>query len=101
MSVSAHTATALLCRKLLMYVAVEKGAEEGKSFQYYVTYLADNHYVPPDGRAWVDHIRVRGNDATHQITIIAREDAEQLVIFTAMLLRQIYEFAGRLKPPQP
>jgi len=39
MKVNAHTAAELLCRKLLMHVAVEKGAKEGESFASYVTHL--------------------------------------------------------------
>ena len=58
-SVSAYTASVLACRKLLMNIAVAQGAEEGKKFAEYVQYLADNGYVPPNGKGWVDHIRKR------------------------------------------
>ena len=47
-----------------MHIAVAKGADEGKSFQTYVNYLADNHFVPPDARIWVDHIRQKSNEET-------------------------------------
>jgi hypothetical protein len=59
----APTAAILLARKLLMNIAVDKGADPGKGFAEYVEYLADTGYVPPDGRAWVDHIRQKGNEA--------------------------------------
>jgi hypothetical protein len=36
---NAFTATVLCCRKLLMHIAVSKGADEGKSFAHYVYYL--------------------------------------------------------------
>ncbi|MFC6478705.1 hypothetical protein ACFQDN_22315 [Pseudomonas asuensis] len=54
---SSYTGSVLISRKLLMNIAVREGAEEGKPFIYYVTYLADKGYVPPNGRGWVDHIR--------------------------------------------
>jgi hypothetical protein len=55
-SKTAFTATVLSCRKLLMHVAVAKGADPGKSFIQYVEYLSGKGYVPPDAKGWVDHI---------------------------------------------
>jgi hypothetical protein len=37
-----------------MNIAVAEGADEGKRFIEYVEYLADNGYVPPGGKGWVD-----------------------------------------------
>lgn len=58
-SINAYTGAVLLCRKLLMNIAVSLGADEGKQFIVYVDYLASQGYIPPNGRAWVDHIRKR------------------------------------------
>lgn len=88
----AHTASVMACRKMLMNIAVDKGAAEGLNFFQYVQYLADNNYVPPDGRGWVDYIRRRGNEANHEIQLMELEDAEALIRFVEMLLRFIYEF---------
>jgi hypothetical protein len=87
---NAYTAAVLSCRKLLMHIAVAKGAKAGKNFIEYVDYLADNHYVPPNSRDWVDHIRKKGNEANHEIVIMKPEDAEELLLFIAMLLKFIY-----------
>jgi hypothetical protein len=95
--VSAYTASVLCSRKLLMNIAVSKGAEEGLSFVEYIDYLADKNYLPPDGREWVEHIRKTGNEATHEIKVKSREDAEELITFTEMLLKLIYEFPGSMK----
>lgn len=97
MKVNAHTAAVLCCRKLLMNVAVAKGAETNKSFAYYVDYLADQGYLPPDGKEWVDLIRQKGNEATHEIAIMERADAEELITFSAMLLTFIYEYPAKIK----
>ena len=86
---------ALACRKVLMHVGVEKGAPEGGSFVSYVDHLANNGYVPPDARDWIDEIREHGNDANHEIDLITSEEAEVVVDFTAMLLRVIYEYPER------
>jgi hypothetical protein len=96
-SIGAHTSAVLTCRKILMHVAVEKGALKGKSFIDYVDYLANNNYIPPDGREWVDHIRSKSNEANHEILIMDLKDSDDLISFTEMLLRLVYEFRHRLK----
>jgi hypothetical protein len=91
------TASVLCSRKLLMHIAVSKGARNGLSFIEYVEFLAAKGYIPPDGEAWVDHIRTKGNEANHEIKIMNRSDAEELINFLEMLLKFIYEFPGKLK----
>ena len=95
-SVNAYTSAVLTCRKLLMHVAVQQKAELGKAFIYYVEFLADNGYVPPNGKGWVDHIRKKGNEATHEIILMKKEDAVELISFAEMLLKFIYEFPARV-----
>lgn len=94
--VGAHTAATLLCRKLLMNIAVQHGAKEGKSFVSYINYLESAGYVPPNGKEWVDHIRKKGNEATHEIALIPQEESRLLLHFVEMLLRFIYEFPSML-----
>jgi hypothetical protein len=91
-SQNCHTAAVLLCRKMLMNIAVERGASEGLKFIECVCYLSDKGYVPPKGKRWVDDIRKKGNEATHDITLAGRADATDLVGFLGMLLRFIYGF---------
>lgn len=98
-SAGAYTASVLACRKLLMHIAVQQKAEEGKSFISYVEYLANNGYVPPNGKGWVDHIRKKGNEATHEIVLMKKDDAEELIAFVEMLLKFIYEFPARVPSP--
>jgi hypothetical protein len=92
-----YTAAVLCCRKLLMHIAVEKGAELGKTFISYVEFLSAKHFIPPDAIDWVDHIRTKGNEANHEISIMNREDAEQLVSFIEMILKVIFEFPASIK----
>ncbi len=75
-----------------MNIAVDQGAKEGLKFIEYVTYLSDNGYTPPNGKHWVDHIRKKGNEATHEITVMSENDAKELIVFIEMLLRFIFEF---------
>lgn len=94
--VEAYTACVLVCRKLLMHLAVQEGAEKGKSFLFYVEYLTQNGYIPPNGKIWVDHIRKKGNEANHEIVLMTRDDAFELLSFIEMLLKFIYEFPARI-----
>ncbi|MGA7705313.1 MAG: DUF4145 domain-containing protein [Solirubrobacteraceae bacterium] len=96
MGASAHTAAVLLCRKILMHVAVETGADAGRKFVEYVQYLWDEHYVPPNAKGWVDHIREKGNEANHEIRLMSRAEAEQLISFTEILLQLVYELPQRV-----
>lgn len=91
-SVGAYTGVILLCRKLLMHVGVNFGAEENKNFVYYVNYLKDNHYVSQNSGEWIDSIRKFGNVATHQIVVNTKEDAEKMIKFCEMLLKMNYEY---------
>ena len=91
-SQNCFTGAVLLCRKMLMNIAVQQGAAEGLKFIEYVSFLSDKGFVPPNGKHWVDHIRKKGNEATHEIAIMVEQDAKELVTFVEMLLRFIYEF---------
>ncbi len=95
-TVNAFTASVQCCRKLLMNIAVSKGATEGLRYTEYVTYLESNGFVPPGGKDWVDHIRTKGNEAAHEIAIMIRQDAEDLITFVEALLKFIYEYPGML-----
>ena len=91
-SAGAPTAAVMVCRKMLMNIAVEQKAEENKKFAYYVDYLASKGYLPPGGEEWVKHIKDRGNEANHEIKAMTPEDARLLIRFVEMLLKFIYEF---------
>lgn len=95
-SVGSFTATVLCCRKLLMNIAISQGAQTNQTFISYVEYLANSGYVPPNGRGWVDHIRRKGNEATHEIILMTQNDAQELVTFVEMLLKFIFEFPNRI-----
>lgn len=91
-SCNAYTASVLCSRKLIMNIAVTKGADENLSFIKYVEFLSEKGYIPPDGKEWVDHIRKKGNQATHEIEIMSKDDAIELIDFLEMLLKFVYEF---------
>lgn len=101
MSVSAPNVAVMACGKILMNVAVQEGAKKNQSFQYYVEWLVENHYVPPKGEGWIDHIRLARNDANHEIELIAEEQARQILSFTELFLKFVYEMPARVGAAEP
>lgn len=98
MSVNASTAAVLCCRKLLMNIAVAHGAAPGQNFVPYVNHIVAN-LVPPLSRGWVDKIRDKGNEATHEIPTMSRADAEEMLLFVEMLLKTVFEYPQRAAVP--
>jgi hypothetical protein len=101
MAIAAYTSVALCCRKILMNVAVKKGAPVGKTFVEYINFLDEQNHIPRDGKEWLDHIRIKGNDATHEIPQISKSDAEEVLAFAEMLLKLAFEFPERIKSKKP
>lgn len=87
-----YTSAVLLSRKLLMHIAVEQGADKKLKFIQYVNYLVDKGFTPPNSKPWVDSIRQKGNEATHEIKIMVEKDATHLLIFLEMILKFLYSF---------
>lgn len=90
--VDAFIPAVLAARTILMHVSVEQGAQEGQSFQFYVDFLVAGGFVPPNANSWVDHIRQKGNAATHRVDLMTRDDAEKVLRFIEMILLFIYEY---------
>jgi len=100
MAVNAFSAAVMVCRKILMHIAVEKGAKKGDSFKNYIEYLSGK-YISEESKRWVGLIRNKGNEANHEIVTMLKSDAEQMIDFTAMLLTIIYEYPGKIQSKSP
>ncbi len=90
-SINAFTSCELMCRKILMHVAVDKGCTEGKSFEEYIDYIELKKYITPIMKPWVDLIRKHGNSSTHKLISPDVKRSESTLMFTAELLRIVYE----------
>jgi hypothetical protein len=97
LSVGAYTASVMLCRKLLLHVAVSHGLSEiddkGKSpnFDTAVKHLIAEGVVTKRMQPWVDRIREVGNEANHELGGITEAQALDVAKFTEQLLRLAYE----------
>ncbi|MCZ2261743.1 DUF4145 domain-containing protein [Isoptericola sp. QY 916] len=108
----AHTSSVLMCRKILLHVAVERGlpAKDGNgrapSFEQAVRHLQDKGLISSEMQPWVDQIRKSGNGATHDLTAIEKDMATMIGTFTYLLLQVAYEaratmakMLGQAPPP--
>lgn len=91
LGISALSACTMMCRKILMHMAVQKGAQAGERFEQYVGYLQEQGYISPNMRPWVDRIRQLGNEGAHDLEAPSRDAAESALAFTGELLRTVYE----------
>ena len=91
-SVAAYTAAEIMCRKILMYVAVDAAdSPPGKTFVQYVDDLANARYISKGMKPVVDRVRDRGNIANHELPASTEEDSLTTMAITEHLLRGIYE----------
>lgn len=94
----AFTSSSMACRKLLMSVACDQQAkagvpvEEGKTFAYYVDYLADNVLTFAGSKQPIDAIRKIGNEANHHVAQVDEPDAERSMTIVQYMLDVIYTF---------
>lgn len=88
----AYTGVVLLCRKLLMHIAVDLGANNNLRFVEYVSFLNEHHCAGIRSEQWVDQIRQLGNQANHEIRINSKEEAQRIIKFCEMILRINYEY---------
>lgn len=94
-SASSFTAAILCCRKLLMHVAVDLGADKDKGFAYYADYLKTQNHVTPASEGWLKAIKSRGNEENHEIKLAKSDEAKDTVDFITMLLQTVYEYPNR------
>ena len=65
--------------------------DENLKFIEYVNYLDEENYIPKNSKKWVDIIRSKGNETTHEIKISDEKEAKQLIKFIEIIITLIYE----------
>ncbi len=91
-AVAAYTASEVMCRKILMHVAVDQDlAKSGESFVCYVNALDKSGYITTGLKPVIDRIRNRGNRANHDLSASTEEDSSTTLLITEHLLKAMYE----------
>ena len=86
----AYTGCEILCRKILMAVAIDKGAEEDKKFAQYVDHLSSEGCITPPLIHMAATIKDSGNRAAHEIDASDRERSRRSMVFTRRILDTVY-----------
>lgn len=89
-SAGAYTASSMICRKLLMACACDKGEADGKPFTAYVDFITSNVIAYPQAKAAIDAIRTIGNEANHHVTFVNQADATRAMKIVTYMLNTIY-----------
>lgn len=91
-AVAAYTASEVMCRKILMHVAVDAaGSEPGATFQEYIRQLDEAGYIGLRLRSKVEQVKDRGNVANHELPASSEAEALTTLRITEHLLRGVYE----------
>jgi hypothetical protein len=99
-SVGAYAAAEMMCRKILMHVAVDKGlAKVGQSFVSYMNALQAAGYITTGLEEVVDQVRDRGNVANHDLPASSEQESHVTLMITQHLMEAVYELPGMAAAP--
>jgi hypothetical protein len=107
LGVGAYTASVMLCRKLLLHVAVSDGLppkdkqNRAPNYAQAVKHLESTGVITTRMRPWIDRIRDVGNEANHEIPSIVEATALDVASFTHQLLRLAYEMDALMHVAEP
>jgi hypothetical protein len=91
-SIGAYTASEIMCRKILMHLAVDKaGSPAGRTFVQYINDLQAQNYIMAGLQPVVDKVRDRGNKANHELPASTEQEAMATLTITDHLLIGIYK----------
>jgi hypothetical protein len=94
-AVAAYTASEMMCRKILMHLAVGVASgKEGGTFKDFIDDLDVAGYISTGLKPAVEKVKNRGNTANHNLPASTEADSLMTLRITEHLLRSIYEIPG-------
>ena len=101
-SVQMYTSCEMMYRKILVNVAVDKGAKKKHTWNHRkcIRYLVKKGYVAGLGTRMASFVRLAGDQSTHEIEPPSRYMAEQTLKFTAMVLEEVYDAEREVVEPK-
>lgn len=88
---SAHTATAIMCRRTLEVICKEHGAT-GRDLKDKLQALKDDGLIDQTLLDWATELRGLGNEAAHGDRDIGRTEAKDALEFTEAMLSYVYTY---------
>lgn len=93
----AHTACAIMCRRTLEGICAHHGVSKGNLVAK-LTKLKENGIIEQRLFDWADQLRIVGNEAAHDVTVVVqRVDARDLIDFTRALVEYVFTFTEAFK----
>ncbi|WP_435742894.1 DUF4145 domain-containing protein [Microbacterium sp. PMB16] len=107
LGVGAYTASVMLCRKLLMHVAVahglpaKNGSDFAPNFKQCTDHLLKVGIVTTRMQPWIERIKNVGNEANHELSPVGKDSALDVATFTMKLLELAYEMDDTMAKASP
>lgn len=89
-SVSAYNATAVLARRAIQSICIDKGANENNKLFQQIDQLYELRVITNDLKVWATEVRYVGNEGAHPGEIVQKEDAKAILDLTEQLALVIY-----------
>lgn len=90
MQVNAYCAAAVMARRVIQQLAIDKGCTTGNLVNQ-IEQLAANGVITADVKEWATVVRWVGNDAAHPNTnSVEKEDAQDIIDLAQQLLQIVY-----------
>lgn len=94
-SVSAYRAAAVMARRALQSICLDKGAKEGDDLKKQIDWLFAQGVVTKDLKEWAHEVRLVGNDAAHPKKPegnqpVSKEDAEDILQLLDQFCQVLY-----------
>jgi hypothetical protein len=95
-SVGAYRGAAVLARRAVQLICLDKGAKEGEKLYKQIEELFDNNIITQDIKDWADEVRYIGNDAAHpNKEEVNKEDSEDILELLESLCDVLYVAPAR------
>jgi hypothetical protein len=94
-AVAAYTAAEMMCRKILMHLAVDVAeGQAGGTFKSFIEDLDKAGYISTGLKPAIEKVKDRGNIANHDLPASTEADSLVTLRITEHLLRSVYEIPG-------
>lgn len=95
-SVGAYRGAAVLARRAVQLICLDKGAKKGEKLRKQIEELFDNNIITQDIKDWADEVRYIGNDAAHpNKEEVNEEDSEDILELLESLCDVLYVAPAR------
>jgi hypothetical protein len=91
-AVAAYTAAEMMCRKILMHLAVDVAdGKPGGTFMSFIEALDEAGYIGTGLKPAIAKVKNRGNTANHELPASTQQESLSTLRITEHLLRSVYE----------